>query len=33
MAFEPTEIRKGMRVLSKNDPVLAGVMRNVGPFT
>ena len=33
MAFEPTEIRKGVRVLSKNDPVLAGVMRNVGPFT
>ena len=33
MAFEPTEIRKGVRVLSKNDPVLAGVIRNVGPFT
>lgn len=33
MAFEATEIRKGVRVLSKNDPTLAGVMRSIGPFT
>ncbi len=33
MAFVPTEIRKGMRVLSKHDSILAGVMRSVGPFT
>ena len=33
MAFESTEVRKGLRVLCKNDPVLAGVVRSVGPFT
>lgn len=33
MAFEPTDVRNGLRVLSKNDPILAGVMRTVGPFT
>ena len=33
MAFESTEVRKGLRVLCKNDPALAGVVRSVGPFT
>ena len=33
MAFESTEVRKGLRVICKNDPVLAGVVRSVGPFT
>ncbi len=32
MAFEPTDVRNGLRVLSRNDPILAGVMRTVGPF-
>lgn len=33
MAFEPTETCRGARFLSKNDPVLAEVVRNVGAFT
>ena len=33
MAFEPTETCRGVRFLSKNDPVLAEVVRNVGAFT
>lgn len=33
MAFESTEVRRGLRVLCKNDPVLARVVRSVGPFT
>ncbi len=32
MAFESTEVRKGLRMLCRNDPVLAGVVRSVGPF-
>jgi DNA-3-methyladenine glycosylase II len=32
MALESTEVRKGLRVLCKNDPILAGVVRTVGPF-
>ena len=32
MAFESTEIRKGLRVLCRNDPALASVVRSVGPF-
>ncbi len=31
--FEPTVVKKGLRVLSKNDEVLAGVIKSVGPFT
>lgn len=33
MAFESTEVRKGLRVLCRNDPALARVVRSVGPFT
>ena len=33
MAFESTEVRKGLRVLCKNDPILGDVVRSVGPFT
>ena len=32
MAFESTEVRKGLRMLCRNDAVLAGVVRSVGPF-
>lgn len=32
MAFESTEVRKGLRMLCRNDAVLAGVVRRVGPF-
>ncbi|HQZ63527.1 MAG TPA: DNA-3-methyladenine glycosylase [Planctomycetaceae bacterium] len=33
MAFEPAEIRKAVRELSKNDLVLANVVKQVGPFS
>ena len=33
MAFQSTDVRKGLRVLCSNDPILAGVVRSVGPFT
>lgn len=33
MAFQSAEVRKGLRVLCKNDPILAGVVRSIGPFT
>ena len=32
MSFEPTDVRKGLRVLRRSDPILAGVMQRVGPF-
>lgn len=31
--FEPNEIQKGLRVLRKNDPILAAVIKSVGAFT
>lgn len=31
--FEPTVVKKGIRVLSKNDAVLARVIKSVGAFT
>ena len=33
MEFDSTEVRKGLRVLCRNDLALARVVRNVGPFT
>ena len=33
MEFDSTEVRKGLRVLCRNDVALARVVRNVGPFT
>ena len=33
MEFDSTEVRKGLRVLCRNDLSLARVVRNVGPFT
>ena len=32
MSFESAEVRKALRVLCKKDPVLAGVVKNVGSF-
>lgn len=31
--FEPAVVKKGLRVLSKNDVVLARVIKSVGAFT
>lgn len=31
--FEPAVVKKGLRLLSKNDVVLARVIKSVGPFT